>query len=68
MTYRILIADAIAPSGLLPLTADARFEVITRTGLAGEDLARAIRGMHAVVVRSASLITRDALMFAVSLV
>jgi len=68
MTFQVLVADSIAPSGLAPLTADPRFEVIVRPGLAGEELARAIEGMHAVIVRSATHITRHALKYASSLV
>jgi D-3-phosphoglycerate dehydrogenase len=64
MSYRVLIADSIAASGLAPLTSDARFEVVVRTGLKGEELARAIEGAHAVIVRSATFISRDALRYA----
>ena len=68
MTYRVLVADSIAASGLAPLTADPRFEVVVRTGLKGEELARAVEGVHAVVVRSATSITRDSLKYASALV
>ena len=64
MRYRIFVADAIAASGLQPLAEDDRFELITRTGLSGDELANALRGMHGVIVRSATMITRDALRFA----
>jgi D-3-phosphoglycerate dehydrogenase / 2-oxoglutarate reductase len=64
MSYRVLIADAISAEGLAPLHGDPRFEVVERTGLAGEELARAIAGMHAVVVRSSTRITREALRYA----
>ena len=68
MTYQVLVADAISPSGLAPLTSDARFEVIVHPGLTGEELARALAEVHAVVVRSATHITRDALRYAERLV
>jgi D-3-phosphoglycerate dehydrogenase / 2-oxoglutarate reductase len=64
MAYRVLIADAISAEGLAPLSADDRFELVERTGLSGDDLARAIEGMHAVIVRSSTRITRDALKYA----
>lgn len=64
MTYRVLVADAIAASGLLPLSQDSRFELVTKTGLKGEELARAIADVDAVLVRSATTITRDALKYA----
>lgn len=64
MRYRVLVADAISAEGLAPLREDARFELFVRTGLKGEDLARAIEGMHAVIVRSSTRITREALALA----
>ncbi|HUF50343.1 MAG TPA: phosphoglycerate dehydrogenase [Longimicrobiales bacterium] len=64
MTYRVLIADTISAEGLAPLRADARFEVIERSGLQGEELARAIEQVDAVIVRSSTRITRDALQYA----
>ena len=62
--YRVFIADAISPEGLAPLRDDDRFEVVERPGLKDDDLARAIEGMHAVIVRSSTRITRDALRYA----
>jgi D-3-phosphoglycerate dehydrogenase / 2-oxoglutarate reductase len=59
--FRILLADAISNDGLQPLLSDPRFELFEKTGLKGEELARAIKGMDAVLVRSATKITRDAL-------
>ncbi len=59
--YRIMVADRISDEGLEPLRADARFEVVERTGLKGDALARALVGFDAVIVRSATRITRDAL-------
>ena len=63
-TYRVLIADQISAEGLAPLRAAGQFELIERTGLKGEELARAIEGADAVIVRSAVKITRDALAYA----
>ena len=59
--YRVFIADSISAEGLAPLRSDERFEVIERPGLKGEDLARAMEGMHAVIVRSSTRITRESL-------
>src|SRR5688500_10973138 len=59
--FRILLADAISNEGLQPLLSDPRFELFEKTGLKGDDLARAIKGMDAVLVRSATKITRESL-------
>jgi D-3-phosphoglycerate dehydrogenase len=63
-SYRVFIADVISAEGLTPLREDDRFEVIERTGLKGEELARAIEGVHAVIVRSSTRITRESLKYA----
>ena len=60
-TYRVLLADKIARNALTPLTADGQFELVERTGLQGEALAAAIAEVDAVIVRSATRITRAAL-------
>jgi D-3-phosphoglycerate dehydrogenase len=59
--YKVLVADAIALDGLAPLRDDARFELIVKPGLKGDDLAEAISGVDAVLVRSATQITRESL-------
>ncbi len=58
---RVLVADAIAADGLAPLRSDSRFELIEKPGLAGAALKEAIAGMDAVLVRSATKITRESL-------
>jgi D-3-phosphoglycerate dehydrogenase / 2-oxoglutarate reductase len=63
-TYRVLVADVIAAEGLTPLRQDDRFELVERPGLAGAELAQAIAGMDAVLVRSATRITRESLALA----
>ncbi len=60
-TYRVLVADKIAREGLAPLTSDPRFELVERSGLKGNDLTEAVAGADAVLVRSATKITREAL-------
>ncbi|HEX7048871.1 MAG TPA: phosphoglycerate dehydrogenase, partial [Longimicrobiales bacterium] len=62
--YRVLIADALKPEGLAPLRADGRIEVVERTGLKGDELAQALIGFDAVIVRSATRITRESLALA----
>jgi D-3-phosphoglycerate dehydrogenase len=59
--FRVLVADAIAPEGLAPLSGDGRFELITRPGLKGAELSAAMIGMDAVLVRSATKITRESI-------
>jgi D-3-phosphoglycerate dehydrogenase / 2-oxoglutarate reductase len=59
--FTVLVADKIAPEGLSPLRGDARFTLIERPGLKGDDLAGAIAEADAVLVRSATKITRDSL-------
>src|SRR5215207_10632356 len=60
-SYRVLVADQIALEGLAPLRDDARFELIVKPGLKGAELAEAIADAHAVLVRSATQITRESL-------
>lgn len=59
--YRVVIVDPISPSGLGPLVDDRNFEVVERLGLKGQDLADALIDADAVIVRSASRITRESL-------
>jgi D-3-phosphoglycerate dehydrogenase len=54
---RILVADAIAPEGLEVLRSAPKIAVEVSTGLQGEDLARALRGVHGLIVRSATQVT-----------
>jgi D-3-phosphoglycerate dehydrogenase len=60
-TYRVLVADQIALDGLAPLRDDARFELTVKPGLKGAELADAISTADAVLVRSATQITRESL-------
>lgn len=59
--FRVLVADKIAREGLAPLTSDKRFELIERPGLKGEELATAVAEADAVLVRSATKISRESL-------
>ncbi len=62
--YRVLIADPMSAAGLAPLARDDRFELIETSGLTGEHLAHAIEPCDAVIVRSTTRITREALQHA----
>jgi D-3-phosphoglycerate dehydrogenase len=59
--FKVLVADNIALEGLAPLVNDPRFEVVVRPGLSPEDLAVALEDIDAVLVRSATRITRESL-------
>ncbi len=59
--FDILVADVIALDALTPLSADPRFNLTVKTGLKGDELRDAIAGADAVLVRSATKITRDSL-------
>jgi D-3-phosphoglycerate dehydrogenase len=59
--FRVLVADAISLDGLAPLRDDPRFELINKPGLKGEELTSAIADADAVLVRSATRITRESL-------
>jgi D-3-phosphoglycerate dehydrogenase / 2-oxoglutarate reductase len=58
---KILIADKLAPEGAAYLSSQPGVEVTTKTGLAGADLAEALRQHDGVVVRSAVKITAETL-------
>ncbi|MCA8980815.1 MAG: phosphoglycerate dehydrogenase [Planctomycetes bacterium] len=55
---RILICDELAPAAL-EIFARRGFEPEVRTGLKGAELLDAVRKVHAIVVRSATKITRE---------
>ncbi|MGQ0647283.1 MAG: hydroxyacid dehydrogenase [Gemmatimonadaceae bacterium] len=60
-TWKVLVADSIALDGLAPLTSDPRFDVVVKPGLTPDELANAMAGVDAVLVRSATRITRASL-------
>jgi D-3-phosphoglycerate dehydrogenase / 2-oxoglutarate reductase len=55
---RILICDELAPAALEIFTSRG-YEPEVRTGLKGPELIEAVRDVHAIVVRSATKITRE---------
>ena len=60
-SFKVLVADAIAADGLAPLRDDGRFDLINKPGLSGDALASAMADVDAVLVRSATKITRESL-------
>ena len=60
-TWSVLVADSIALDGLAPLVQDDRFALVVKPGLSGDALADAIAEADAVLVRSATKITRASL-------
>jgi D-3-phosphoglycerate dehydrogenase len=60
-TFRILLADAMPSAAVAELGRCAEFEVVERTGLKGSALGDALRDVDAVIVRSSTTITREAL-------
>jgi D-3-phosphoglycerate dehydrogenase len=63
---RILVTEEIAETGLARLR-DAGHEVDVRLGLSTDELVEAIRGAHALIIRSATQVTGDVLTAAIDL-
>lgn len=59
--FRVVLTDPVPADGLEPLRSDDRFEVVERIGVKGADLAEALSDADAVIVRSSTKITREAL-------
>ncbi|KPK69523.1 3-phosphoglycerate dehydrogenase [candidate division WOR_3 bacterium SM23_60] len=55
---KVLVSDPIAAEGVKILK-DAGFEVVEKTGLSPEELARVIPGFDGIIVRSATKVTKD---------
>lgn len=64
MTRRVLVTDKVALPGLYPLVDDDSFEVISVDDSASEEFASELRRADALVVRSATTVTRDLLSIA----
>jgi D-3-phosphoglycerate dehydrogenase len=58
-TYRILLSDTLSPRGIEVLRGNPAFAVDVRTGLSAEQLAEIIEPYDALVVRSATKVTRE---------
>ena len=52
--WRVLVTDRIDRDGLRPLTEDPRFELLERGALNPPELAEALNGIDALLVRSAT--------------
>lgn len=59
--FRVVLTDPVPAAGLTPLTENFLFDVVERLGLEGDALADGLVDADAVIVRSATTITRDAM-------
>jgi D-3-phosphoglycerate dehydrogenase len=66
MAMRILISDPLAAEGI-QIFKDEGFQVEVKTGLKPDELKQAIKGVHGLVIRSATKVTADLLAAADSL-
>ena len=64
---RVLVAEKIADSGLEDLR-QAGYEVDIQEGLSNEELCKAIKGAHALIIRSATTVTKEVLSHADALI
>jgi D-3-phosphoglycerate dehydrogenase len=60
-THRVLVADAVSPRSVELLRSTPGFEVTFRTGMSAEELLGEIGGHDALIVRSATRVTRQVL-------
>lgn len=58
-SFRVLLSDAIASQGLELLRRHAQLQIDVRTGLKPEELAAIIAPYHALVIRSATKVSRE---------
>jgi D-3-phosphoglycerate dehydrogenase len=61
VTWRVVVADKVAESGLKLLAATPGMEVVTTAGRPREELDRALAGADALIVRSETRVTSDLL-------
>ena len=64
MTYRVLVTDGVALSGLGPLVDDESFEVVAVDHSSSREFRTELQTADALIVRSATLVTRDLLALA----
>ncbi|HZP44934.1 MAG TPA: phosphoglycerate dehydrogenase [Candidatus Binataceae bacterium] len=57
--YRVLLSDALAPQGMEVLQRQAELSVEVRTGLKPSELAEVIGAYDALIIRSATRVTRE---------
>jgi D-3-phosphoglycerate dehydrogenase len=61
MTYRVLVTDRVTVSGLTPLVEDDQVEVVSVDDSDGEDFEAELADADALIVRSATRVTREML-------
>jgi D-3-phosphoglycerate dehydrogenase len=61
MTWRVVVADRVADSGLKLLAETPDIEVVSVAGKPKDELDRALAGAHALIVRSETRVTADLL-------
>ena len=61
MAYRVLLTDPLGPEGLARLREQPDLEIEARPGLAPAALNQAVRGFHALIIRSGTKVTADVL-------
>jgi len=61
MVYRVLLTDPLGPEGLEQLRQHRELDVVARTDLGPRELPEAMRGFHALIVRSRTKVTADSL-------
>lgn len=61
MSWRVVVADRVAESGLKLLAGTPELEVVAVAGKPREELDRALAGAHALIVRSETRVTADLL-------
>jgi D-3-phosphoglycerate dehydrogenase / 2-oxoglutarate reductase len=61
MAYRVLLTDPLGPEGLARLREQPELEIEARPGLSPAELRDAVRGFHALIIRSGTRVTSDVL-------
>src|SRR5438876_463624 len=61
MAYRVLLTDALGLEGLARLREQPELEIEARPGLSPAELRDAVRGFHALIIRSGTKVTADVL-------
>lgn len=61
MSYRVVVTDSVAPAGLGPLVSDDDVDIVMIDDSASEEFASALIAADALIVRSATQVSRDLL-------
>jgi D-3-phosphoglycerate dehydrogenase len=61
MAYRVLLTDPLGPEGLARLREQPDLEIEARPGLPPAELQQAVRGFHALIIRSGTKVTAEVL-------